>query len=284
VAKQVRETQDVAEDDEPEVGAEKLTKAPSVPLTLSIDVGGTGLKASVLDSTGAMVADRVRVPTRYPLAPAGSGGLVGALAKLARPLPEADRVSVGFPGMVRNGRILSAPHFVTTTGPGSKVDPALQKAWSGFDLAGALEEAFGKPTKVANDADVQGAAVVQGSGLELVVTLGTGFGTAIFLDGILLPHLEIAHQPFRKGETYNEQLGERARKDVGDERWSTRVFKAIVLLDELLFFDHLFIGGGNARRVRRDDLGELIERTTVVDNSAGILGGIRLWEGRHLGV
>jgi polyphosphate glucokinase len=143
---------------------------------------------------------------------------------------------------------------------------------------------LGKPTKVANDADVQGAAVVNGDGLELVITLGTGFGTAVFLDGRLLPHLEIAHQPFRKGETYNDQLGERTRKDVGDERWNTRVRKAIVQLDAMLFFDQLYIGGGNARRVKRDDLGDILAKTTVVDNSAGILGGIRLWEGNHLGL
>jgi polyphosphate glucokinase len=254
------------------------------PLTLAIDVGGTGLKASVLDATGAMVADRVRVPTKYPLPPDGPDGMVPTLVKLVKPLPEADRVSVGFPGMVRGGKILSAPHFVTESGPGSKVDHQLEKAWSRFDLAGALADGLGKPTKVANDADVQGAAVVKGQGLEFVITLGTGFGTAAFLDRCLLPHLEIAHQPFRKGETYNDQLGERARKDIGDERWNTRVRKAIDQLDAMLFFDHLFIGGGNARRVKRDDLGDVLERTTVVDNSAGILGGIRLWEGDHLGL
>jgi polyphosphate glucokinase len=254
------------------------------PLTLAIDIGGTGLKASVLDASGAMVADRVRVPTKYPLAPDGAGGLVATLVKLVKPLPEADRVSAGFPGMVRSGKILSAPHFVTESGPGSKVDNRLVKAWSRFDLAGALQDALGKPTRVANDADVQGAAVVQGKGLEFVVTLGTGFGTACFLDGNLLPHLEIAHQPFRKGETYNDQLGERTRKDIGDERWNVRVRKAISQLDQLLFFDHLYIGGGNARRVKRDDLGDMLAKTTIVDNNAGILGGIRLWEGNHLGL
>jgi polyphosphate glucokinase len=254
------------------------------PLTLAIDIGGTGLKASVLDATGAMVADRVRVATKYPLPPDGDDGLVPTLEKLVKPLPEADRVSAGFPGMVRGGVVLSAPHFVTESGPGSKVDNQLVKAWSRFDLAGRLAEVLGKPTKVANDADVQGAAVVKGSGLEFVITLGTGFGTACFLDGSLMPHLEIAHQPFRKGETYNDQLGERTRKDVGDERWNSRVRKAIVQLDQMIFFDHIYIGGGNARRVKRDDLGDLLEKTTIVDNSAGILGGIRLWGGNHLGL
>jgi polyphosphate glucokinase len=135
---------------------------PEHPLTLAIDVGGTGLKASVLGKDGTMAADRVKVATTYPMSPQA---MVDALTKLVKPLPEADRVSCGFPGMVRNGHILSAPHFVTKKGPGTAVDPDLFKAWSGFDMATALTASLGKPTKVANDADVQGAAVVQGTGL-----------------------------------------------------------------------------------------------------------------------
>ena len=258
--------------------------APERPYTLAIDIGGTGLKASVLDATGKMVADRVRVATTYPMPPTGDGGMVPTLAKLVSSLPTADRISAGFPGMVRKGLVLSAPHFVTESGPGSQVDPELAKAWDRFALADALSAALGEPARVANDADVQGLAVVRGSGLELVITLGTGFGTAVFLDGQLLPHLELAHQPFRKGETYNDQLGERIRKEIGDNRWNRRVVKALDTLNGLFFFDHLYIGGGNARRVNRDGLGELIKRTSVVDNTAGILGGIKLWEANHLGV
>jgi polyphosphate glucokinase len=144
-----------------------------------------------------------------------------------------------------------------------------------------LTTAFGLPTKVANDADIQGAAVVVGKGLELVITLGTGFGTGLFYNGVLLPHLEIAHQPFRKGETYNEQLGEAVRKDIGDERWNKRVIKAVANLRGLMFFDHLYIGGGNSRRVKRDGLTRDI---TVIDNSAGILGGVKLWGADHVGL
>lgn len=251
---------------------------PSHPFTLAVDIGGTGLKASVLASHGAMVADRVKIPTTYPMPP---DKLVASLTKLVAPLPEAERASVGFPGMVRDGKILSAPHFSTKSGPGTSVDPDLAKQWSGFDLAAALHKAFGLPTKVANDADIQGAAVVKGEGLELVVTLGTGFGTGIFYNGILLPHLEIAHQPFRKGETYNEQLGEAVRKEVGEERWNKRVLKAIANLRALMFFDHLYIGGGNSRRLKREGLDDDI---TIIDNSAGILGGIKLWEADHVGV
>ncbi|HEX3793842.1 MAG TPA: ROK family protein [Acidimicrobiales bacterium] len=260
------------------------SSAPEHPFTLAIDVGGTGLKASVLSKDGTMVADRVKIATSYPMPPDGDNGLVAALTKLVKPLPEADRVSCGFPGMVRSGHVLSAPHFVLKKGPGTAVDPALFKAWSDFDLATALTASLGKPTKVANDADVQGAAVVEGKGLELVITLGTGFGTALFMDGQLLPHMELAHHPFHKEETYNEALGELARKNEGDKHWNKRVREAVACLDALFFFDHLYIGGGNARAVDRDELGDVLERTTVVDNTAGILGGIKLWDGPHIGV
>jgi polyphosphate glucokinase len=250
---------------------------PASPFTLAIDIGGTGLKAAVLDATGALVADRVRVPTTYPTPP---DKLVDELVALVAPLPPFDRVSAGFPGMVRHGRVLTAPQFSRVAGLGSEVDPDLLRQWTGFDLESALATRFGKPARVANDADVQGAAVIQGRGLELVVTLGTGVGTAFFFDGRLLPHLEFAHHPFRQGETYNEQLGDRARKDVGAGRWNKRVRKAIDTLRALCFFDRCFIGGGNARRIEV----ELPSDVTIIDNTAGLLGGIKLWEGGHLGV
>lgn len=241
------------------------------PATLAIDVGGTGLKASVLDASGAMVVDRLRVDTTYPCPPEG---LVSRLHELVRPLPAYDRVSVGFPGMVRGGRVLSAPHFVTVSGPGSEVSPELRRAWEGFDLAGALEGQLGRPTRVVNDADLQGAAVVEGKGLEFVITLGTGFGTALFLEGCLCPHLELAHHPFRKGETYNQQLGDAARTRIGDAKWNRRVKRAVETLEALLFYDRLYVGGGNSRRVTVD----LGPRAALVDNAAGILGGIKLWD------
>lgn len=245
---------------------------PTGPDTLAVDIGGTGLKASVLDPSGTMEHARVRMDTPYPLSPQK---LVEDLVTLVKDLPPYDRVSVGFPGMVRDGHILSAPHFVSPDGPGGKPAPKLVKAWDGFDLEGAISEATGKPTKVANDADVQGSAVVEGKGFEAVMTLGTGVGTAFFLEGKLLPHFEFAHHPLRKGGTYNECLGNAALKKVGLDRWRKRVLDGIGTLKALTFYDHLFVGGGNSIRLKSLALPEDV---TLVDNSAGILGGIKLWE------
>jgi polyphosphate glucokinase len=252
------------------------TPSPSVggPTTLAIDVGGTGIKASVLDPVGDMIVDRVRVKTPYPCPPEV---LVSAIAEMVEPFPSFDRVSIGFPGMVRHGRVLTAPNLSTVNGPGTGESAELVTRWHGFPLADTLARKLGRPTRLANDADLGGLEAISGHGLEVVITLGTGLGTGLFLDGRLAPHLEIAHQPFRKGQTYNEQLGDLSRRKIGNRRWSKRVAKAVEYLDVLMCFDRLYVGGGNARKLTV----ELGPRATIVDNAAGILGGIRLWdEGR----
>jgi len=246
------------------------TRWPRDVHTLAIDVGGSGLKAAVLDSLGEMVTERVRVATPYPCPPET---LVAALRDLAGRLPERyHRVSVGFPGLVRAGRVFNIPSL-SRSAYGGDVDDRLSARWQGFDLAGALAEAFEVPVKVANDADVQGAAVVTGSGLEFVVTLGTGVGTALFHNGTLVPHLELGHAPFRKGQTFEDQLGNVAREAVGNKRWSERVLKAIDAYDRFLFFERIYLGGGNAKHIE----GTLPPKASVVPNTAGILGGLKIW-------
>ena len=225
--------------------------------TLAIDIGGTGLKASVLDPKGKMLHDRVRVETPENCTPEL---LVKNLVTLAKQLPAFDRVSVGFPGVVRKGVVITAPHLGT-------------ERFKAFDLEHELEKALGKPVRVLNDADCQGYAAIHGKGVEMVITLGTGFGTAIFVDGRLGPHLELSQHPFRKGETYDEQLGNAALEQVGKRRWNKRVRRAIRTLRTLTNFDRLYIGGGNAKKIRFT----LDPDCELVDNAAGILGGIKLW-------
>src|SRR5579875_3213559 len=241
-------------------------RSPGRPNTLAIDVGGTGLKASVLDPAGRMLHDRVRMPTPYPLSPQL---LLDSIAALAAPLPPYQRVSLGFPGMVRAGHILSAHHFVSPEGPGGPPDEKLMAAWNGFDLQTALAERLAKPARVANDADLGGSAVIAGDGLEMVLTLGTGFGSAMFYNGKLMPHLELAHHPFHKGATYNETVGEAARKSLGTKKWNKRVDLAIRAVRDPTFFDPCYVGGGNSSRVAIDHA----PGVTLVSNEAGILGG-----------
>jgi polyphosphate glucokinase len=225
--------------------------------TLAIDVGGSHLKASVLNEDGRLTVDRVRVATPVGAKP---DKIVATLAELVEPLPPFDRISVGFPGVVRKGTVLTAPNLGNDD-------------WKGFKLAEALGAKLGKPVKVLNDAEMQGMAVIKGHGMEIVITLGTGFGTALFMDGRRAPHLELSHHPFRRGETYDEHLGNAARKRVGNKKWNKRVRKAIKTLRVLANFDHLYIGGGNAKKVSID----LDPDVTLVSNEAGIEGGLAAW-------
>jgi polyphosphate glucokinase len=228
------------------------------PLTLAIDIGGSRLKASVLDAIGCMVAPRARLATPDPASPAA---VVPVLVQLAGQLPAYDRVSVGFPGVVREGVILTAPNLGTA-------------AWAEFDLAGALRIALGKDVRIVNDADMQGLAAIEGRGLEMVVTLGTGCGTALYRDGCLMPHLELGQHPIVDNLTYDMYIGDRARRKLGSATWNRRVAHAIDVLRSLVNFDRLHIGGGNAKRLTLD----LPTDARIVDNTAGILGGIALWQ------
>lgn len=247
------------------------TTWPHDVLTLGIDIGGTGLKAAVVDAQGVMVSERVKVPTPYPCPPPL---LIQSLAALTAPLSGFQRVSVGFPGLVRHGIVLEVPAFSRLEYGGS-ADPGLVAEWSGFPLADALAHAFALPTIVVNDADMQGAAVVDGHGVEFVMTLGTGVGTALFNDGVLLPHFDLSHGPFRKGMTFDIALGEAHRQEVGTKRWRPMVHRAIGCFHDMLFFDRIYVGGGNAQRLHPEDVGP---KGVIIPNTAGILGGVRIWQ------
>jgi polyphosphate glucokinase len=224
---------------------------------LAFDIGATGLKAAVIDTKGKLLSEHLRVPTPHPCPPAV---LVKTYVEMVKPLGRFDCISIGFPGVVRGTRVLTAPNLGT-------------EMWAGYDLAGELSRKLGKPARIVNDADMQGLAVVKGKGVELVVTLGTGFGTALFRDGELMPHMEIAHMPAHAGKDFDEFIGDKVRKRIGLRKWNKRVERVLPYLFTLLHYDHLYIGGGNAGRL----IFELPRKTSIVPNIAGLKGGAALW-------
>jgi polyphosphate glucokinase len=228
------------------------------PNTLAIDIGGTGLKASVLTPDGEMLVKRVRMPTPRRPKPAD---LVDVLAELVAPLPAYDRVSAGFPGVIRNGRTITAHAFGT-------------KVWSGFPLQKALADKLGKPVRIANDAEVQGLGIMQGKGLEVVLTLGTGVGSAIFANGRMTPHLELAHHPIHDDKTYDEWLGDKTRRRIGNRKWTARVFAMIDIVHTLVNYDTLYLGGGNSANLGK----RLPPNVKLASNDKGIVGGVKLWD------
>lgn len=231
----------------------------SGPRTLAIDIGGTGLKALVLDEHGEMLTERVRVETPRPATPET---VVAALLALVAPLAPYHRVSVGFPGVVVGGSTQTAPN--------------LHKSWKNFALKDSLERRLKRPTRVLNDAGVQGYGVIDGRGVEMVITLGTGMGCALYADGRYVPNLELAHHPFDGRKTYEEYVGGAALAKVGKKKWNKRVAQVLTQINPIWNPRRIYIGGGNAKHLRLD----LPPHVRVTDNVAGLLGGIRLWDER----
>jgi polyphosphate glucokinase len=237
-------------------GTESERTAAPAPRTLCVDIGGTGLKALLVDAEGKPATERVRVPTPRPATPQA---VLGALASLIEPLGEFERASVGFPGVVVDGVTRAARN--------------LHPTWRDFPLAKAIAEATGRPVKVLNDAGVQGYGVIDGRGVEMLLTLGTGLGCALFVDGIYVPNLELAHHPFRKGQTYEEQVGAIALGRVGKQRWNARVARVVQTVLPVFNPRRLYVGGGNAKLVKVD----LPPNVTLTPNIAGLTGGFKLW-------
>lgn len=231
----------------------------ATPGILAIDIGGTGLKCAVIDDKGNMLTERARIDTPHPCPPAV---LLDAIAGMANPFPAFNRIAIGFPGVVRDGTVLTAPNLGT-------------RDWAGFALADAMSKRFGgTPARLINDAEMQGLGIVSGKGLELVMTLGTGVGTALFRDGALMPHMELAHHPISGDKTYDEYLGNAAYEAKGKKRWNKRVEKVIGVLYTLLHYDRLYLGGGNDKHVEF----KLPANVTVASNDAGLTGGAKLWK------
>lgn len=225
--------------------------------TLCIDIGGSGLKAIVIDAEGSPVGERVRVETPRPATP---DAVLDALAGLVAPLSAYDRVAVGFPGVVVDGVTHSAPN--------------LHPAWEGFPLGERLGERTGKPVRAANDAGVQGLGVIEGVGVELVLTLGTGMGFALFTSGHYVPNIEMAHHVSRGRRTYEDRVGDAARERVGNKRWRRRVAAVLAQLQPVFNPRVIYVGGGNSRHLKAETLPDNVR---VVENVAGLLGGVKLW-------
>ena len=138
-------------------------------------------------------------------------------------------------------------------------------------------DVFGKPAQVVNDADLQGLGVVSGKDFEILVTLGTGFGTAFLKNGILFPDIELAHHPVVKNKDYDQYIGDKELKSIGVEKWNKRMKEVIQMLKTVFNYDRLYIGGGNARFLEF----KLDDNIKIVTNEDGIKGGAKLWENRN---
>jgi polyphosphate glucokinase len=232
------------------------TRASRGPITLAIDIGGSGMKAMLLDPEGKPLSERQRVVT--PEVPAPKP-MLEALDSLRSLLGDFDRVSVGFPGVIKHGTTYTAAN--------------LHPGWVGFPLQLELEKRWKKPARVANDAAVQGYGAIKGHGVEMIVTLGTGMGGSLFTDGRLCPGLELGHHPWKK-HTYEDYLGRRGLDKYGKQKWNELLQEAIAQTAATFNWDQLYLGGGNTKKIEFKP-GKNIE---IVSNEAGLLGGVALWK------
>ena len=237
--------------DEPTPGRRSLA-------TLCIDIGGTGIKMIVLDAKGRPVTERARMLTPHPAKPAA---ILEVIRGMLASQPRFDRVSVGFPGVVIDGVVFTAANLGPTY-------------WKSYPLERELTSLTGVPVRVINDADLQGYGVIEGRGVEIVLTLGTGLGSAIYLDGRLVPNLELGHHPFKKGKTYEERVSDAALKRIGKKHWTERVLEALTQITLTFSPRIIHLGGGNVSHLR----GALPKNVRTFTNVDGMTGGIRLWQ------
>jgi polyphosphate glucokinase len=210
----------------------------------------------LLDAAGKSISERQRIPTPETPTPAA---VLEELDKLSKLLPGFDRVSVGFPGIVKRGVTILAVN--------------LHPAWANFPLQETLAKRWDKPVRVGNDADIAGYGAIQATGVELVMTLGTGIGAALFTNGHLVAGLELGHHPWLLGKSYEDYLGRRGLDKFGKKQWNMLLKEAIAQLEFVFNFDHLYLGGGNTKKINFD----LPANVSVVSNESGLLGGVVLW-------
>jgi polyphosphate glucokinase len=225
---------------------------------LAIDIGGSHIKCIILNSKGEGQTEYRRMSTPIRATPEA---VIATILDLAKGLSGFDKISIGFPGYVRNGIVYTAPNLGT-------------EYWAQFDLGQQLSNRLGKPSRLVNDADQLGLGVVSGKGYEMAVTLGTGVGTAVIMDGRLLPHLELSHHPISKGRDYDEYVGSKAMEKAGKEKWNSRVAKVLAAIKVVFNYDRLYLGGGSCKSLTIP----LEENIHLFNNQDGIKGGAKLWE------
>ncbi len=227
-----------------ETSQTKSAGAGKTSKVLVVDVGGTNVKMRTVGQ---------REATKIPSGPTMTASKAVNIVKEATRGWDYDRIALGYPGPIINGRALREPHN-------------LGGGWVGFDF----QKAFGVPVRIINDAAMQALGSYRG-GRMLFLGLGTGLGSAMIVDGVLEP-MELAHLIYKRGKTYEDYLGLRGLKRMGKKRWRKHVAKVTKMLKESLGADYVVLGGGNNKKLKDVPAGAELGK-----NENAFLGGLRLW-------
>ncbi len=238
----------------------------------AVDVGATTIKFANVDAAGVLLDAMRRRPTPYPLTPTR---LVRVIASRAARSGCA-RVGVGFPGQFADGRVIAPGNLARRGGVTTEVDPDLDHQWRGFALQDALRAATRLDVRVVNDATLAALGSCRGTGVEVVLTLGTGLGLALEVDGVSTRVRDVGAEVRRDGRTYDQTLGETARA-ADETHWRTDLGTIIEEFVAEFSADVVHLAGGNARRVDPTWFASVNAAVTIEGNEASLRGAARLF-------
>ena len=249
-----------------------MSHADASRLVLAIDIGATSIKMADVTMSGVVVSAVRRRSTPYPCSPERlTEWLLGRMASRAIP-----RVGIGFPGDFRDGVVRAPGNLSRVKGRGTPVDPELDSAWRGFPLQERLRDQSGLDVRVVNDAAMAARGCITGTGKELVLTLGTGLGVALAIDGQLTPIPDYGQQLFDDQRTFDAAFGETARA-LDDRRWSSEVRQVIARFAADYEVAVIHLAGGNSQRLRAREMTPAGSQLSIHGNRAPLLGAARLF-------
>ncbi|MHB8379153.1 MAG: ROK family protein [Acidimicrobiales bacterium] len=239
---------------------------------LAVDIGATTIKFGLVDADGHLINDVVRMATPYPCSPRRLVEFI--TEQIAQ--SGCSRIGVGFPGDLREGLVIEPGNLSRPEGFTSEIDPLLHAEWQNTNLEQAFRAACHQDVRVVNDATLAALGCCEGSGSELVFTLGTGFGIALVASGNLVTIRDVGAEVFTEGKSYDRLLGEFARSE-DESRWNGLLRRAVDNFVEEFSADTVHLGGGNSRRVDLTEFSDAAYRIVVNDNDATLRGAVKLF-------
>jgi polyphosphate glucokinase len=248
------------------------SRIPVEDQILAVDIGATNVKFCHVDIHGDLLEGVRRRPTPYPCSP---DRLIEALDERIEG-SDCPRVGIGFPGEFIDGHVVRPGNLSRPGGVTTEVDPGLEAEWRGFALQDELRKATGRDVRIVNDATMAALGSIDGHGVELVITLGTGCGIALSIDGTLRKIRDVGAEIFVRGKTYDQTIGEHSRS-MDEVHWGELLVMAVDGFVCEFGASVVHLAGGNARRVTPTLFADAPYRVVINGNLASIRGAAKLF-------
>jgi polyphosphate glucokinase len=248
------------------------TPRTSADIFFAIDIGATNLKFCHVNGHGDLIEAVRKSSTPYPCSPERLVEVLGSRIERSDSL----RVGVGFPGEFAEGRVIDPGNLARLGGVRTEVDPELDRKWRGFAFQDELATKTGRDVRVLNDAALAALGCCQGTGVELVLTLGTGLGLAVMVDGQAQRVRDVGDESFQGLGTCDEVLGERSRAH-DEGRWRTLIALAVTSFSREFHASTVYLTGGNARRLSSNSFPDEVGQVVIGGNEASLRGVAKLF-------